>query len=370
MKKLLGLILLVGIASGLSDCVSGKGSYKQGNYYQAVLDAVQRLRSNPDHKKSVEVLRLSYPAAVSYLETQTENLLASNDNNKWRGAVQNYSAINTLYEEIQRSPGALRIIPKPVNKYKELTEAKQKAAEETYAMALEAMMKNTREDAKRAYFLFREVQNLSPQYKESIEMGNQAKFDATLKVVVEPAIINATNWNYEAMVFGYRGNEFVRFYTTDEAQNEKLSRVDQYLTWQVNQYTESLPNITKMTREVTDSVKTGEKKVGDKVVDVYTKVNAKVTTFTKTVRGRGSLNLIITDGSSKADIQNQPIVSEETWTQEWAIYTGDARALSQNLKQLTQRKEPFLSNNELREKVRQELGQKFSQAIAGFYRGY
>jgi hypothetical protein len=370
MKKIFALVILIGIAIGLTDCVSGKGSYKQGNYYQAVLDAVQRLRSNPDHKKTVEVLRVSYPAAVSLLETQTQNLLASNDNGKWRSAVQNYNAINRLYEEIQRSPGALQIIPKPVSKYNELTEAKQKAAEETYAMALDAMMKNTREDAKRAYFLFREANTLSPQYKESIEMGNQAKFNATLKVVVEPAVINATNWNYEAMVFGYRGNEFVRFYSADEARNENLERVDQYLTWQVNQYNETLPNITKSTRDVTDSVKTGEKKVGDKVIPQYTKVQARVTTFTKTVRGRSSINLIIMDGASKATIQNQQVASDEAWTQEWAIYTGDIRALSQNLKQLTQRKEPFLSNNELRERVRQDLGQKFNQAIAAFYQNY
>ena len=364
------MLVLVFMAAFLSDCVSGKSSYKHGNYYQAVFDAVQRLRSNPTHKKSQEILKLSYPAAVSFLETQTQNLINSNDNNKWRGAVDNYTRINSLYEEIQRSPGALLVIPKPVNKYKELTEAKQKAAEETYAMALDAMMKNTREDAKRAFFMFREVNNLSPQYKETIEMSTQAKFNATLKVLVEPAVMNATNWNYESTVFGYRGNEFVRFYTADEARNENLQRVDQYLTWQVNQYTESMPSITKSTRDVTDSVKTGEKKVGTTTVPVYTKVSAKVTTFTKTVRGRSSINLIITDGSSKADIQNQQIVSDEVWSSEWAISTGDVRALSQNLRQLTQRKELFLSNNELRDRVRQELGRKLSESIASFYRNY
>jgi hypothetical protein len=366
----ISLLFLILIGIGLADCTSGKGSYKRGDYYQAVVDAVGRLRSKPSDKKSKEILRLSYPAAVSFLETQTENLISSNDNNKWRGAVQNYTRINTLYEEIQRSPAAMKIIPNPVNKYKELNEVKQKAAEESYELALQAMMKNTREDAKRAYFLFRDVNNLSPQYKESIEMGNQAKFNATLKVIVNPTTINPTNWDFEPMVFGYRANEFVRFYTPEEARNENLQRIDQYVTLVVNPYTESLPSISKSVRDVSDSVKTGERKVGTKIIPVKSLVKAKVTTFTKTVRGRCSVNFIVTDGSSKADIQNQPILSEQTWSSEWAIYTGDIRALSQNLKQLAERREPFMSNNQLREQVRQDLSQRVGNAVAAFYRNY
>jgi hypothetical protein len=368
--RFISLLLFACISIHLVNCVSGKGSYKRGDYYQAVVEAVSRLRAKPTDKKSKEILKLSYPAALSFLVTQTENMIASNDNNKWRVAVQNYTRINSLYEEIQRSPAALKVIPNPVSKYKELNEVKQKAAEESYEQALQAMMKNTREDAKRAYFLFREANNLSPQYKESIEMGNQAKFNATLKVIVNPTTINPTNWNFEPMVFGYRANEFVRFYTPEEARTENLQRIDQYVTLVVNPYTESLPSITKSVRDVLDSVKTGERKVGTNTIPVYSKVRAKVTTFTKTVRGRCSVNLIVTDGSSKADIQNQPIISEQTWSSEWAIYTGDIRALSQNLRQLTERREPFLSNSQLREQVRQDLSQRVGNAVAAFYRNY
>ena len=43
----------------LDSCSSGKNAYKHGNYFDAVLTAVQRLRHNPDHKKSKEVLGLA-----------------------------------------------------------------------------------------------------------------------------------------------------------------------------------------------------------------------------------------------------------------------------------------------------------------------
>ena len=370
MKKALLFFIPVTLAIYYGSCSSGKNAYEHGNYYTAVLEAVERLRSKPDHKKSKQVLSLSYSAAINLLETETQNRIASNDNNKWRVAVDNYSKINRLYEEILRSPGAMRVIPNPVNKFEELKDVKQKAAAESYELGLQAMLKNTREDSKQAYFYFRDANNLSPEYRESIELSTQAKFDATLKVIVQPVLINRTNWDFEPVLFGYRRNEFVRFYTPQEAQAEELKRIDQYMELVVEGYSESLPSISKRTQEVKDSVKTGEKKVNNVTVPIYKDVSAKVTTFTKTVRGTGTLTLSIADGSSKAVIQSLPVRSEQTWTSEWAIYTGDIRALSKNLKEITQRREPFLSGSYLRDQVRQDLSNRLANTIEGFYRNY
>ena len=370
MKRVLLYTSLTLLTACILSCSSGKNSYERGDYYTAVLEAVQRLRAKPDHKKSKEVLSLSYMSAVNFLETETQNRIAANDNNKWRIAVQNYTRINNLYEEILRSPGAMKVVPNPVSKYDQLNEVKQKAAAESYELGLQAMLKNTREDSKQAYFYFRDANSLAPEYRESIELSNQAKFDATLKVIVSPVTINQTNWNFEPVLFGYRRNEFVRFYTPEEAQREDLKRIDQYMDLVVNGYSESLPSISKRTQESKDSVKTGEKKVNNVTVPIYKQVTAKVTIFTKTVRGVGTMTLSIADGSSKAVIQSLPIRSEQTWTSEWAIYTGDARALSKNLKEIAERREPFLSNNYLRDQVRQDLSNRLANTIADFYQNY
>jgi hypothetical protein len=201
MKLRLLLFVITSVAL-LDSCSSGKNALKKGNYYDAVLQAVNRLRQNPDHKKSIEVLRTSYQMAIEYLETDAQNQISSNANFKWKNAVQDYENINYLYEQIRTSPGALKVIPKPINKYKELTEVKGKAAEESYEAGIQSMLKNTRDDAKRAYFLFVEANALSPGYRESIEMMEQSKFNATIKVIVEPSIQNYYDWNFEPVVFG------------------------------------------------------------------------------------------------------------------------------------------------------------------------
>ncbi|MFZ2907448.1 MAG: hypothetical protein WAZ98_14685 [Cyclobacteriaceae bacterium] len=54
------LLILFGIIA-LSACTSGKKAYERGDYYEAVMQAVNRLRQNPDHDKSKEALKMPIP---------------------------------------------------------------------------------------------------------------------------------------------------------------------------------------------------------------------------------------------------------------------------------------------------------------------
>ncbi|MBX2943313.1 MAG: hypothetical protein KF860_13300 [Cyclobacteriaceae bacterium] len=351
-------------------CSSGKVAYKQGDYYQAVLTAVQRLRAKPDHKKSKEVLKLSYQLAVDYLETDAKNQIESNANFKYKTATENYEKINHLYEEIRTSPGALRVIPNPVNKYNELTTVKAKAAEETYEAGIQALLKNTREDAKQAYFLFNEANTFSPGYREAIEMIEQSKFNATLKVVVQPSFINYRDWNFEPVVFGYTSNQFVKFYTPQQAEDSKLEKIDQYIKVIVNGYQESRPVITSKSESFSDSVKTGEKTVKGVKTPVYSKVSATLTTYTKKITGRGSINLTVTDAVNRVELKNSDIIADETWNDSWATYKGDVRALSEGNKRLCEKKEPYPERNYIENRARKELDKKLSNELGYFYNKY
>src|SRR5688500_12584000 len=106
------LLLLIGVII-LTACSSGKKAYEHGNYYDAVMQSVNRLRQNPDHAKSMEALRNSYPMALENLQTDANNQIASNSTSKWRNAIAAYDKINHMYETIRQSPGALKVIPNP-----------------------------------------------------------------------------------------------------------------------------------------------------------------------------------------------------------------------------------------------------------------
>lgn len=367
LPSFLFLIVVWMLAGG---CSSGKKAFERGDYYDAVLQAVNRLRQKPDHKKSIEVLKLSYMAAVEYLENDAQNQITSNANFKWRNAVSNYEKINNLYEQIRTSPGAQKVIPNPVNRYKELTELKQKAAEETYEAGIQYMMKNTRQDAKQAYFLFTEANGYSPGYREAIEMRDQAKFNATLRVVVEPMLDNSYGWDFESAVFGARLNEFVKFYTPDQAQRDSLKRIDQFLRVSFNGYQESRPNVTKRSESYADSVKTGEKTVGGQKVPVYQKVSGQATIYEKTITSRGSVRLEVVDAQSRAKISSDEVVTNEAWRDSWAQCGGDARAIPQGIKRLCEKREPYMERNFLLNQVKRELDNKLANTLSNFYAQY
>jgi hypothetical protein len=227
--KKTGLYILIIL---VTSCSSGKVALERGNYFQAVMTSVDRLRKNTDHTKSSETLKQAYPLALSYYEDRAKTSIASNAQFKWTTVVESYTTINVMYDEIRRSPGALKIIPNPANYFSQLQEAKQKAAEENYVAGIEALAQNNREKAKQAYTYFKNANEFVSGYKDVINMMEAALWAATLKVVMEPIPVQATNLSVSAAFFddkvseylhGLKGNQFIRYFTRREADQLKVN---------------------------------------------------------------------------------------------------------------------------------------------------
>src|SRR4051794_10940921 len=77
LMKLRNIVVLC-LSLTIIACSSGKKAYEHGDYYDAVLQSIKRLRQKPDHQKSAETLKNSYPLAVEYLEGQANNEIAAN----------------------------------------------------------------------------------------------------------------------------------------------------------------------------------------------------------------------------------------------------------------------------------------------------
>ncbi len=338
MKTLYYLLIFVFSVTVFS-CSSGKKAFENGNYAEAVLKSVNRLRKNPDHKKSKETLRKSYPLAIENLERSASDKLASMSPTKYTEALRIYEDINYLGEEIRRSPGALTVIPNPkINKAK-VEELKQLAAKENYDAALVLLNRNTREDAREAYIMFRRAHEFVPNYKDVRNLMEEALFEATLKVVVEqipvPARYNLSGKYFQDKIEEYlhtqfRGSEFVKFYTKNEAEAEQLPYVDQYLRLQFEDFVVGETHLTKVVETVTkDSVVVGTVKLEDGTkANVYNTVSAKVTIFRKEVISRGLFSMQIFDAHTNAMLHHRKFNPESVWFSTWGSFNGDERALS------------------------------------------
>ena len=349
MKKLVYLIGIFLIA-GLAACTSGKKALERGDYDAAVRKAVERLRKNPDNKKARSTLKDGYRLAVRWYEQKADNLLKSNDPFKWRGIVDSYSRINFIYEQINRSPGALRVIPNPKNYYNEIEEARENAAEESYNAGLARMELNTREDARAAYIHFLEADGFVAGYKEVEDKIAEAKYNATLKVVVQqipvPQRYALSGGFFQAKVEEFlnsqlSGNEFVRFYNPEEAEIEGLEQPDQYMVLAFDDFTVGETHLTESSREYSrDSVKVGEVTLDDgTVIPAYNTVKATLTVFRKEVISNGLLSMEVVDARNNAIITSEKFPGEFVWFSEWGSFNGDERALTREQIAITGQRE-------------------------------
>lgn len=140
MKKTLHYIFIALIIS-LSSCSSGEKALQHGNYFAAVSKSIDRLRSNPDKAKAQETLLASYPLAVQWFEREINNLQASADPFKNTKSVDKYQFLNRMYNDINRCPTALQLIPNAKSYQNELELAKQNAAPECYQAGLNELVK-------------------------------------------------------------------------------------------------------------------------------------------------------------------------------------------------------------------------------------
>ncbi len=369
MKAFKNTLLLLAIGFILNACVSGKGALKQGDYYDAVLESVKRLRENPGNKKATQVLTQAYPLAIDYIDTGIQNGIKADDPKKWRNAVDGYNKINFINDQIKTSLGAMKVITNPQTRFKELADAKTKAADEAYNEGINEMMKNTRGDYKQAYFDFKDANDFNQGYKESIEMMNQAEFKATLRVAYEE--INNSRFNYGSLqpVISSVQRLFLSFKPTSQKDTVPPQ---QYLRIIFNGYQQSgRPNITTQSENVSRQIVTGQQKGPDgKMMDITQMVAAQVTYFHKTISANSNANVTITDAGNNSVLQNLSIEGPVNWTSDWATYQGDGRALSGNAANYVQRKETWPNDQDLFNQSIRNLQNNLGQQLKSFYSQY
>ena len=369
MKKVLPFFILLILGTANESCTSGKAALKRGDYYEAVLESVHRLRESPTNKKATTVLTQSYPLAIDYIESTIKNGISSDDPRKWRNAVAGYDKINNINDQIKTSMGAMKIISNPQTRFKELADAKGKAAEEAYQEGVLFMMKNSRDDAKQAYFDFKDANNLSPGYKESIEMMNQAEYVATLRVAYEE--INNSNVSYT--VLGPVINNIQRqFLSFKPIAQKDTAAPQQKLRVIFNGYRQDpQPYISRTSENLSRQVKVGEKKGPDgKPQDVMENATGQITYYTKTQKGVANARVTITDAKSNTSIQDQTVEGYGQWQWQWATYSGDARALSSNHQNLISRKEAWPNQDQLFNQAIENLQSNLQNDLKNFYAKY
>jgi hypothetical protein len=260
--------------------------------------------------------------------------------------VAQYEQLNRLADEIYHSPKAYDLIPRPQEFQTELLNAKNTAAEQSYALGVTALNHGTIEQARLAHQHFLAVHSYVNGYRDVLNKIEDALYAATLRVIVEPPITPANfqlsaDFFYNNMISEMSERtryKYVRFYTPEEAKNENMRNPHQYMVFDFATFTvgnvRDVQNTTDVKR---DSVVTGSVNVGGKTYDSYATVTAKFTKYQREITSNGTLDVRILDASNNRVVEQRRFSGNYVWTTVWGSYTGDDRALSSEQKNWSSR---------------------------------
>ncbi len=359
-------------------CTSGKKALKRGDFEKAVLLSIERLRKNNDHDKSLETLKQAYPLFIETQQDKLENLEKSPDMlNKWDDMVGIYKSVNYVADQIRICNPARNAIANPQRYDDELAHATKMASEAHYQAGMKFWENPTRENAKKAYYEFRKCENFTKNYRDEVtQLLIETKEKATLKIRIElqnpPNPLSDEKIRREILqeLDNLNQNkEFIRFYTpnviTKTGENPQFS--DQVLQFTYSEFFVGDAQYQNRTERRLDST-ARETTVNNQKVLVYDKFSADVNIRSKRIYVRGTVDMLIKENLNGTTLHQNRFADENNWTSEWATYQGDARALNDQYRKLTQTKElPNPTRMQLFDIFCERNASKIRQGVRGFY---
>jgi hypothetical protein len=328
----------------LNSCSTGIKSLQQGNYYDAILKAANRLSNDPDNRKASQVIKDGYPMAVTYYQEEIDKVLTSNDPFKWKSTLEIMQTVNQMSDEIRRIPAARKLVASPKVYTSELTDVQNRAAQEFYDAGLDALNRKTRENAKQAFYQFQNADGLVRGFKDSQQKMKIAKELATLKVVVEQIPVNG-KFEYSAQFFydnvfqmlnqQFQEKDFVHFFSPEEAETAKLKFPDMVLQMGFYDFFIDRPQHLEEEKEMNTQIEEKyQVKISKDSTVTRTRLipkKGKIKILTDQVASGGLLELKAIEFQSQKIVFTDKISGQYTWQNRYGIFVGDNEVLDKEL---------------------------------------
>lgn len=344
-RKYLLLLSSFFLISIYFSCSSGKKAFEKGNYDEGLFKAINRLRQSPNNKRAKETLRYGYPITLKWHKDNIQRIKQSNDPFAQENIYYEYKQLNRIYDEIRRCPSCLNTIRNPQSFISEQATAAQNGAEVRYSMGenllAESIQQNDKTKAMDAYYHFEKANELVPGYAQVRDKMEEARWQATTKVVIEEITTGSAMLDISADFFYNKVQDFlmqmqvspfVRFYTPKEAQSLSIEMPDQIVKLKFDYFSvgQVYHRVTEEVRSK-DSVIIGSVKDSNgKMLDVYGTVNAKLIVHHKELSSNGLLDLKIIDPYTSRVLSQEKLPGEYVWITRWGNFNGDEKALNKD----------------------------------------
>ncbi len=368
----------------LAGCNTAQKALNRGDYEQSATMTINKLRSKPGDKKARNVFQQAWPLAIEWNENEIAEMMRSNDPLKWERVADAYASLERLSADVRRCPACLELVERPPSFHDEWMDANERAAEANYEAGVRLMQDPTREKARQATVYFRNADNRINGYRDANQKLQEALEIATLKVLVEHLPLNMRRYElsndyFRDQVYRFidndnRANPYVRFYKPNEVDDALFEDIDHIVRIEFVDFAVGQISRDSDTREVfsKDSVKIGETRMPDgRNRDVFGIVKARYTSFRKTVESGGELEIRIEDARSGRLLDTRRFQGSYVWSESWASFNGDERALTDAQLRLTKKREiPPPSDQDLFIEFTKPVHNQLTEYIRRYYRGY
>jgi hypothetical protein len=328
----------------LAACSSGKKRLEQGDYDTAVYKAVKRLQQKPNHGKAEKVLRQAYTLAVNEHMNVIEFHDKTDNPFKYDEMVREYEQISYLNIAIRRYPLYSGLVSL-VNVQDELVLTRNEAAFGHKREGNRLLLLGNKQRARDGYRHFVQANNFALG-TVSIKELDQAQEAGTVNVALEFANSGRffrsfnTEMVFDNVMSSFRGTRY-RFLRVVEPGEIDFA-ADEIVQIEMDDAHVGGVDFSRNVFELTkDDVYMGEAETDSgEVVKVYGTVSADYIEFCKTINSRASIMVQRIDGNTSAVLQRQVFPSSYNWTEKWATYRGDKRALTTDQLNFAKRSEP------------------------------
>jgi tetratricopeptide (TPR) repeat protein len=357
-KRIFVLLFSVLILTG---CNSSEKLLQKGEYDRAIEKAVKKLRKDPGNDKELYVLKEAYTKANTFDLEQISFL-------EKEGRSENYVRIYQLYGRLDRRQDRIKTLPsrlmnefRIVNYDDQLIASKEQAAETAYQQGLDYLDLGGKENARRAFYEFENVQSLYPNYKDVNDLQREAAYLGTNQVLFvvennsEVMLPDRFESELRKISLGDLNNRWIQY---SVYENEDVE-YDYFVALNINRISMSPEGLEREKYSETTEIQDGTRYVlddrgnvmkdslgNDIKVPNMVNVTAEIQTqrqFKEAMVG-GSLDYV--DLRTEQLVRSENISVTAVFEHISGSFTGDERALSQDSKDIIERNSVPFPNDE------------------------
>ena len=372
MKKALFLFLAIVILFSCNSVKINQTLIDQGNYNDAIEVAVKKLRKDRTSSKSdshIVLLEEAYKkavekdkASIAFYKKQQNPAEAQNTFYKYRDLIERQNTIQQLLPLYSTS--LKRNAKFKMDNYSgKFAVARQNFSDYLYEMGQRYMKFQTILDYRNAYDSYKELSDISPNYKDSNALLEEAHFKGTDFVLIQ--LFNKTRhiipYNLESDLLRFDTNGLDEFWTEFHNQPQEFISYNYGVDLLFETIDISPERIVEEEFQLEKRIKDGweyqKNRFGEFVIDEDGNkikkdkyITVKATLF-QTIQTKSALinsTVFYTDFITKREIKRFPLTSEIIFENVFATYRGDKRALeSDDLTHINNKFEYFPDNNRM-----------------------